>query len=133
MSTVALLNKVCDNLIMGELKGTVSLSIIRSLIKSITEYQLFGHLFINYYPIYVLSILSFNILPIRPNIIQIYIPVNSKLFGETSIFDLFQIVFSFSSSSSSSSNWLIIINIWNDDKNNNYIYKKEKKRKEEEV
>lgn len=132
MSTVALLNKVCDNLIMGELKGTVSLSIIRSLIKSITEYQLFGHLFINYYPIYVLSILSFNILPIRPNIIQIYIPVNSKLFGETSIFDLFQIVFSFSSSSSSS-NWLIIINIRNDDKNNNYIYKKEKKRKEEEV
>lgn len=130
MSTVALLNKVCDNLIMGELKGTVSLSIIRSLIKSITEYQLFGHLFINYYPIYVLSILSFNILPKRPNIIQIYIPVNSKLFGETSIFDLFQIVFSFSSSSS---NWLIIINIWNDDKNNNYIYKKEKKRKEEEV
>lgn len=130
MSTVALLNKVCDNLIMGELKGTVSLSIIRSLIKSITEYQLFGHLFINYYPIYVLSILSFNILPIRPNIIQIYIPVNSKLFGETSIFDLFQIVFSFSSSSS---NWLIIINIRNDDKNNNYIYKKEKKRKEEEV
>lgn len=130
MSTVALLNKVCDNLIMGKLKGTVSLSIIRSLIKSITEYQLFGHLFINYYPIYVLSILSFNILPIRPNIIQIYIPVNSKLFGETSIFDLFQIVFSFSSSSS---NWLIIINIWNDDKNNNYIYKKEKKRKEEEV
>lgn len=129
MSTVALLNKVCDNLIMGELKGTVSLSIIRSLIKSITEYQLFGHLFINYYPIYVLSILSFNILPIRPNIIQIYIPVNSKLFGETSIFDLFQIVFSFSSSSS---NWLIIINIRNDDKNNNYIYKKEKKRKEEE-
>ena len=69
--------------------------------------------------------------PIRPNIIQIYIPVNSKLFGETSIFDLFQIVFSFSSSSSSS-NWLIIINIRNDDKNNNYIYKKEKKRKEEE-
>lgn len=131
MSTVALLNKVCDNLIMGKLKGTVSLSIIRSLIKSITEYQLFGHLFINYYPIYVLSILSFNILPKRPNIIQIYIPVNSKLFGETSIFDLFQIVFSFSSSSSSS-NWLIIINIWNDDKNNNYIYKKEKKRKEEE-
>lgn len=130
MSTVALLNKVCDNLIMGKLKGAVSLSIIRSLIKSITEYQLFGHLFINYYPIYVLSILSFNILPIRPNIIQIYIPVNSKLFGETSIFDLFQIVFSFSSSSS---NWLIIINIWNDDKNNNYIYKKEKKRKEEEV
>lgn len=130
MSTVALLNKVCDNLIMGKLKGTVSLSIIRSLIKSITEYQLFGHLFINYYPIYVLSILSFNILPKRPNIIQIYIPVNSKLFGETSIFDLFQIVFSFSSSSS---NWLIIINIWNDDKNNNYIYKKEKKRKEEEV
>lgn len=129
MSTVALLNKVCGNLIMGELKGTVSLSIIRSLIKSITEYQLFGHLFINYYPIYVLSILSFNILPKRPNIIQIYIPVNSKLFGETSIFDLFQIVFSFSSSSS---NWLIIINIWNDDKNNNYIYKKEKKRKEEE-
>ena len=129
MSTVALLNKVCDNLIMGKLKGTVSLSIIRSLIKSITEYQLFGHLFINYYPIYVLSILSFNILPKRPNIIQIYIPVNSKLFGETSIFDLFQIVFSFSSSSS---NWLIIINIWNDDKNNNYIYKKEKKRKEEE-
>lgn len=116
---------------MGKLKGAVSLSIIRSLIKSITEYQLFGHLFINYYPIYVLSILSFNILPIRPNIIQIYIPVNSKLFGETSIFDLFQIVFSFSSSSSSS-NWLIIINIWNDDKNNNYIYKKEKKRKEEE-
>lgn len=115
---------------MGELKGAVSLSIIRSLIKSITEYQLFGHLFINYYPIYVLSILSFNILPKRPNIIQIYIPVNSKLFGETSIFDLFQIVFSFSSSSSS--NWLIIINIWNDDKNNNYIYKKEKKRKEEE-
>lgn len=131
MSTVALLNKICDNLIMGKLKGAVSLSIIRSLIKSITEYQLFGHLFINYYPIYVLSILSFNILPIRPNIIQIYIPVNSKLFGETSIFDLFQIVFSFSSSSSS--NWLIIINIWNDDKNNNYIYKKEKKRKEEEV
>lgn len=130
MSTVALLNKVCDNLIMGKLKVAVSLSIIRSLIKSITEYQLFGHLFINYYPIYVLSILSFNILPIRPNIIQIYIPVNSKLFGETSIFDLFQIVFSFSSSSS---NWLIIINIWNDDKNNNYIYKKEKKRKEEEV
>lgn len=130
MSTVALLNKICDNLIMGKLKGAVSLSIIRSLIKSITEYQLFGHLFINYYPIYVLSILSFNILPIRPNIIQIYIPVNSKLFGETSIFDLFQIVFSFSSSSSS--NWLIIINIWNDDKNNNYIYKKEKKRKEEE-
>lgn len=130
MSTVALLNKVCDNLIMGKLKGAVSLSIIRSLIKSITEYQLFGHLFINYYPIYVLSILSFNILPKRPNIIQIYIPVNSKLFGETSIFDLFQIVFSFSSSSS---NWLIIINIWNDDKNNNYIYKKEKKRKEEEV
>lgn len=131
MSTVALLNKICDNLIMGKLKVAVSLSIIRSLIKSITEYQLFGHLFINYYPIYVLSILSFNILPIRPNIIQIYIPVNSKLFGETSIFDLFQIVFSFSSSSSS--NWLIIINIWNDDKNNNYIYKKEKKRKEEEV
>lgn len=130
MSTVALLNKICDNLIMGKLKGAVSLSIIRSLIKSITEYQLFGHLFINYYPIYVLSILSFNILPIRPNIIQIYIPVNSKLFGETSIFDLFQIVFSFSSSSSS--NWLIIINIRNDDKNNNYIYKKEKKRKEEE-
>lgn len=130
MSTVALLNKICDNLIMGKLKVAVSLSIIRSLIKSITEYQLFGHLFINYYPIYVLSILSFNILPIRPNIIQIYIPVNSKLFGETSIFDLFQIVFSFSSSSS---NWLIIINIWNDDKNNNYIYKKEKKRKEEEV
>lgn len=130
MSTVALLNKICDNLIMGKLKVAVSLSIIRSLIKSITEYQLFGHLFINYYPIYVLSILSFNILPIRPNIIQIYIPVNSKLFGETSIFDLFQIVFSFSSSSSS--NWLIIINIWNDDKNNNYIYKKEKKRKEEE-
>lgn len=129
MSTVALLNKICDNLIMGKLKVAVSLSIIRSLIKSITEYQLFGHLFINYYPIYVLSILSFNILPIRPNIIQIYIPVNSKLFGETSIFDLFQIVFSFSSSSS---NWLIIINIWNDDKNNNYIYKKEKKRKEEE-
>ena len=131
MSTVALLNKICDNLIMGKLKGAVSLSIIRSLIKSIIEYQLFGHLFINYYPIYVLSILSFNILPKRPNIIQIYIPVNSKLFGETSIFDLFQIVFSFSSSSSS--NWLIIINIWNDDKNNNYIYKKEKKRKEEEV
>ena len=130
MSTVALLNKICDNLIMGKLKGAVSLSIIRSLIKSIIEYQLFGHLFINYYPIYVLSILSFNILPKRPNIIQIYIPVNSKLFGETSIFDLFQIVFSFSSSSSS--NWLIIINIWNDDKNNNYIYKKEKKRKEEE-
>ncbi|KGU21191.1 hypothetical protein MG7_04892 [Candida albicans P34048] len=101
MSTVASLNKVCDNLIMGKLKGTVSLSIIRSLIKSITEYQLFGHSFINYYPIYVLSILSFNILPKRPNIIQIYIPVNSKLFGETSIFDLFQIVFSFSSSSSS--------------------------------
>ena len=93
MSTVALLNKVCDNLIMGKLKGTVSLSIIRSLIKSITEYQLFGHLFINYYPIYVLSILSFNILPKRPNIIQIYIPVNSKLFGETSILIYFKLYF----------------------------------------
>lgn len=84
----------------------------------------FGHLSINYHSIHS----SFNSIQFYSFWCLVkYIPVNSKLLGETSIVDLIQL-YSVDNDDGSSS-WLKILIL--DDDDNNIIIKREKERKKE--